>query len=126
VEVVILLIPQFNDKPETISRMCAWIKDELGPATPLHFSRFYTLYNMLNHHPTPVSSLERDRGLALKSGLQYIYIGNLPGNEAENTYCRSCRKLLIARQGYQIGEMHLKGGKCSYCGTAVPGIWGKS
>jgi len=22
-----------------------------------------------------------------------------------------------------IGEMHLKGGKCGYCGKPVPGIW---
>jgi pyruvate formate lyase activating enzyme len=126
VEVVILLIPQFNDKPETISRMCAWIKDELGPATPLHFSRFYTLYKMLNHHPTLVSSLERDRGLALKSGLQYVYIGNLPGNEAENTHCRSCRKLLIARQGYQIGEMHLEGREMQLLRYVYSGDSGKS
>ena len=31
VEIVNLVIPQFNDQPEIISRMCAWIKAELGP-----------------------------------------------------------------------------------------------
>ena len=82
--------------------MCAWIKDELGPLTPLHFSRFYPLYKMLNHYPTPVSTLERARDLARKAGLQYVYIGNLPGHEAENTYCHHCHKLIIARQGYKI------------------------
>ena len=105
--------------------MCAWIKDELGPLTPLHFSRFYPLYKMLNHYPTPVSTLERARDLALKAGLQYVYIGNLPGHEAENTFCHHCHKLIIARQGYKIGEIHLKGGNCAYCGTAIPGIWEK-
>ncbi len=123
VEIVNLVIPQINDQPEIINRMCAWIKAELGPLTPLHFSRFYPLYKMLNHYPTPVSSLERARDLAQKAGLQYVYIGNLPGHEAENTYCHSCHKLLIARQGYQIGEIHLKDGKCASCGTAIPGIW---
>ena len=123
VEIVNLVIPQFNDQPETISRMCAWIKEELGPLTPLHFSRFYPLYKMLNHYPTPVSTLEQARQMALNAGLSYVYIGNLPGNPAENTYCHHCHKLLIARQGYQIGEVHLKEGKCAYCGAAIPGIW---
>ncbi|MEJ2672993.1 MAG: AmmeMemoRadiSam system radical SAM enzyme [Deltaproteobacteria bacterium] len=123
VEIVNLVIPRFNDKPAEISRMCAWIKDELGPLTPLHFSRFYPLYKMLNHYPTPVSTLERARDLALNAGLHYVYIGNLPGNKAENTYCHNCHKLLIARQGYQIGEPHLKDGKCAYCGATIPGIW---
>jgi len=125
VEIVNLLIPQLNDAPDQLSRMCAWIKDELGPLTPLHFSRFYPLYKMLNHYPTPVSTLERAQDIARKAGLQYVYIGNLPGHEAENTYCHHCHKLIIARQGYKIGEVHLKGGNCAYCGGAIPGIWDK-
>jgi pyruvate formate lyase activating enzyme len=125
VEIVNLVIPQFNDQPETISRMCAWIRDELGPLTPLHFSRFYPLYKMLNHYPTPVNTLEQARQLALNAGLSYVYIGNLPGNPAENTYCHHCHKLIIARRGYQIGAVHLKDGKCAYCGAAIPGIWQK-
>ncbi|MBM4294963.1 MAG: AmmeMemoRadiSam system radical SAM enzyme, partial [Deltaproteobacteria bacterium] len=86
-EIVNLVIPQMNDKPESITRMCAWIKDELGPLTPLHFSRFYPLYKMLQHFPTPVSTLEKARDLALKAGLKYVYIGNVPGNPAEDTNC---------------------------------------
>ena len=125
VEIVNLVIPQLNDAPDQLTRMCAWIKDELGPLTPLHFSRFYPLYKMLNHYPTPVSTLERARDIARKAGLQYVYIGNLPGHEAENTYCHHCHKLIIARQGYKIGEIHLKGGNCAYCGGAIPGIWDK-
>jgi pyruvate formate lyase activating enzyme len=124
-EIVNLLIPQFNDQPEKITAMCAWIKDELGPLTPLHFSRFYPLYKMLNHYPTPVSSLERARDLAMQAGLKYVYIGNLPAHAAENTYCHHCGKMIIARQGYQIGDVHLKDGKCAFCGTAIPGIWKK-
>jgi pyruvate formate lyase activating enzyme len=122
-EIVNLVIPQFNDQPQSITRMCQWIRDELGPLTPLHFSRFYPLYKMLNHYPTPVSTLERCRDLALEAGLKYVYLGNIPGNPAENTCCHACGKLLIGRTGYRIGEMHLKDGKCAYCGAAIPGIW---
>ncbi len=122
-EIVNLVIPQCNDKPQTISDMCAWIRDELGPLTPLHFSRFYPLYKMLNHFPTPVSTLEKARELALKAGLKYVYLGNIPGNPAESTYCHSCGKRIIERTAYQIGEVKMKGGNCGYCGTKIPGIW---
>jgi pyruvate formate lyase activating enzyme len=105
--------------------MCAWIKDELGPLTPVHFSRFYPLYKMQNHYPTPVSALEQAREIALKAGLKYVYIGNLPGNKAESTFCHQCGKLVIQRTGYRLGEMHLKDGTCGHCGTKVPGIWKK-
>jgi pyruvate formate lyase activating enzyme len=125
VEIVNLVIPQFNDTPDLVSRMCTWIKEELGPLTPLHFSRFYPLYKMLNHYPTPVSTLERCLDLARKAGLKYVYIGNLPGHEAESTFCHGCGKRIIERTGYRIGELHLKDGACAYCGAAIPGIWKK-
>jgi pyruvate formate lyase activating enzyme len=124
-EIVNLVIPQFNDDPDLVSHMCTWIKEELGPLTPLHFSRFYPLYKMLNHYPTPASTLERCRDLALKAGLKYVYLGNIPGNPAESTFCHSCGKMLIERTGYRIGELHLKDGACAYCGAAIPGIWEK-
>lgn len=122
-ELVNLVIPQYNDHPETIGRMCNWIRDELGPLTPLHFSRFYPMYKMQNHYPTPVSALEGARETALKAGLKYVYIGNFPGHQAESTFCHGCGKLVIGRRGYMVGEVHLKDGNCAYCGVAIPGIW---
>ncbi|HSO71510.1 MAG TPA: radical SAM protein, partial [Thermodesulfobacteriota bacterium] len=122
-EIVNLMIPQFNDNPKDLEKMCAWIRDELGPLTPLHFSRFYPLYKMKQHYPTPVSTLENAREIALKSGLKYVYLGNIPKNPGENTYCHNCSQLIIPRRGYMVGEMKLKEGKCAFCGTAIPGIW---
>ncbi|MHB8069981.1 MAG: AmmeMemoRadiSam system radical SAM enzyme [Desulfobaccales bacterium] len=122
-EIVNLLIPQFNDQAKTIGDMCAWIRDELGPLTPLHFSRFYPLYKMQNHYPTPVSALEQARNIALKAGLKYVYLGNIPGHQAENTFCHQCGKEIIARRGYHIGEVRMKDGACGHCGTKIPGIW---
>jgi pyruvate formate lyase activating enzyme len=123
VEIVNLVITQMNDQPETLAKMCAWIKDELGPLTPLHFSRFYPLYKMQNHYPTPASALEQARDIALKAGLKYVYIGNLPGNKAESTFCHNCGKLVIERTGYRLGEVKMKDGACGHCGTKIPGIW---
>uniref|UniRef100_A0A7C3WRY7 AmmeMemoRadiSam system radical SAM enzyme n=1 Tax=Desulfobacca acetoxidans TaxID=60893 RepID=A0A7C3WRY7_9BACT len=124
VEIVNLVIPQKNDRPETIDAMCRWIREELGPLTPLHFSRFFPLYKMKNHYPTPVSTLEQARQIALQAGLKYVYLGNLPGNPAENTYCHHCGQLIIGRRGFTVGERNLKDGKCRFCGTKIPGIWG--
>ncbi len=122
-EIVNLVIPQFNDNPKDLEKMCAWIRDELGPLTPLHFSRFYPLYKMKQHYPTPVATLEQAREIALKTGLKYVYLGNIPQHPSENTYCHNCSQLIIPRRGYAVGDMKLKEGNCAFCGTAIPGIW---
>lgn len=122
-EITNLVIPTKNDDPALIRDMCAWIKKELGPETPLHFSRFYPLYKLRNLPPTPVSTLERSRKVAMEAGLEFVYIGNVPGHEGEKTYCPHCQKLLIGRQGYIVGEININKGKCKYCGKPIPGIW---
>ena len=123
VEITNLVIPTHNDTPETVRQMCAWIKDELGADTPIHFSRFYPLYKLRNLPPTPVTTLERNRKIALEAGLEYVYVGNVPGHEGERTYCPQCKKLLIFRQGYSVGEVNLSKGKCKFCGKPIAGIW---
>jgi len=122
-EITNLVIPTQNDDLSGLKEMCLWIKRELGADTPIHFSRFYPLYKLRSLPPTPVSTLEKARNTALSSGLEYVYIGNIPGHEGEHTFCPKCKKLLIQRIGYMVGENHLKGGKCHYCGKPIPGIW---
>jgi pyruvate formate lyase activating enzyme len=122
-EITNLVIPTQNDEISGIKKMCLWVKKELGQDTPVHFSRFYPLYKLRSLPPTPVSTLEKARSVALSAGLEYVYIGNVPGHEGENTYCPKCKKMLIQRSGYMVGEVNLKGGKCKYCGKPIPGIW---
>jgi len=122
-EITNLMIPTKNDDVDTVRKMCAWIKSELGSDTPVHFSRFYPLYKLRNLPPTPVSTLEKSRKIAMDLGLEYVYIGNVPGHEGERTFCPRCKKLLIVRQGYSIGEVHLNKGKCKFCGKPISGIW---
>ncbi|MBU0503552.1 MAG: AmmeMemoRadiSam system radical SAM enzyme [Candidatus Omnitrophota bacterium] len=122
-EITNLLIPGANDSPELIKRMCLWIKDNLGADTPLHFSRFYPLYKLSSLSPTPLQALERARQIAIDAGLKYVYIGNLPGHQAENTYCPKCNKLVIGRRGYIITENNLEKGRCKFCGENIQGIW---
>jgi pyruvate formate lyase activating enzyme len=122
-EITNLMIPTKNDEMSMVREMCLWIKKELGTDTPIHFSRFYPLYKLRTLPPTPPSTLEKARAVALSAGLEYVYIGNIPGHEAENTFCPKCKKRVIQRTGYMVGEINLKAGKCKFCGKPIPGIW---
>jgi pyruvate formate lyase activating enzyme len=123
VEITNLVIPTKNDEMPVVKEMCLWIKKELGADTPLHFSRFYPLYKLKTLPPTPVSTLDKARAAALSAGLEYVYVGNIPGHEGENTFCPRCKKMIIQRTGFMVGEINVKAGKCKYCGKPIPGIW---
>ncbi len=122
-EIVYLVVPTLNDSDADFRNMARWMKAEIGTDVPVHFTRFYPLYLLKNLPPTPVPTLERAKAIADAEGLQFVYIGNIPGHKAENTYCPQCRELLIERAGYTISQMNLKKGKCKKCGHAIPGVW---
>jgi pyruvate formate lyase activating enzyme len=122
-ELVVLMIPTLNDGEEEIQQMCAWVHDELGPDVPIHFTRFHPTYKIKNLPPTPVSTLERAREIAMEKGLNYAYVGNVPGHEGESTYCAHCKKPVIQRLGFRILEVAIDGGHCAYCKTPIPGVW---
>lgn len=122
-EIVVLLIPTLNDDQGEIRDMCQWIKNELGVDVPLHFSRFHPMYKIKNLPSTPVKTLENARKIAREIGLHYVYLGNVAGNEGENTYCPSCGELLIRRIGYHIVSNLVGNGKCPKCGHVIPGVW---
>jgi len=123
VEITNLVIPTKNDDMSVVREMCLWVKRELGADTPIHFSRFYPLHKLKRLPATPVSTLDKARQVALSSGLEYVYIGRVPGHKGWNTFCPKCKKMIIQRTGYMIGEVHLKAGRCGYCGHPIPGIW---
>jgi len=122
-EIVYLVIPTLNDNPEEIRQMCRWLKAEIGPDYPIHFSRFHPMYLIKNLPPTPISTLEQLRNIALAEGLHFVYIGNVPGHPGENTYCPRCGKLIIERYGYAIKKKELSGNKCRFCGQEIAGVW---
>jgi len=122
-ELTNLVLSGYNDDPDSIIKMCLWIKENLGPDTPLHFSRFFPMYKLMHLNPTPAETLEKARQIALDCGLKYVYIGNLAGHPAENTYCPKCKKILIERRGYFIVQNNIKDGKCKFCGEKIAGVW---
>jgi len=122
-EITNLVIPGYNDDSQMLKAMCRWIKDNLGSDVPLHFSRFSPMYKMTGIAPTPVATLEKARDIALKTGLHYVYIGNIPGHPAENTYCPKCKKAVVVRVGYSVINNYIKDGKCEFCGQKIAGVW---
>ena len=122
-EVSYLVIPGENDSEKDFKKFSKWVKDNLGHGTPVHFLRFFPKFKMKSKPATPVSTLEQARGIALETGLDYVYLGNVRNSDAENTYCPNCNKKIIDRSGYRINELHIDGGKCAYCGTSINGIW---
>ncbi len=122
-EITNLLLPTLNDSDKDIKNLCVWIKENLGKEIPLHFSRFYPQYRMKNLPPTSLSTLEKARNIAIDTGIQYVYIGNVINRNWENTYCPRCKHELIARHGYYIKKNVIKNGKCPYCGYEIYGVW---
>ena len=122
-EIVYLTVPTLNDDTSKVREMVEWIRKNLGPDVPIHFSRFYPKYKLKNLPPTPVATLDKLRDVALDGGLHHVYLGNVPGHGGENTICPKCHKTLIGRVGYQIFENQLSGGKCRFCGQAISGVW---
>jgi pyruvate formate lyase activating enzyme len=122
-EIVNLVVPTLNDDEGMLRDMARWIVNNVGPDVPVHFTRFHPMYKLTNLPPTPVETLESARAIAMEEGINYAYIGNVPGHPAENTYCAHCGKLIIGRMGFYVTEYHLVKGKCAYCGNAIPGVW---
>ncbi|HOP46570.1 MAG TPA: AmmeMemoRadiSam system radical SAM enzyme [Desulfobacteraceae bacterium] len=122
-EITNLVVPGYVDDQEMVKSMCGWILENLGPDHPLHFLRFFPRYKLNRLPPTPVSTLTRFRELAISEGIRYVYVGNVPDHEGNNTYCHNCHKMLVERKGYFIPVYNLVGNRCKFCNTVIPGIW---
>jgi pyruvate formate lyase activating enzyme len=123
VELIHLVVPTMNDKPEELREIVSWIANELGPDVPLHFSRFFPLYKLANLYPTPMATLLDAAHMAVDMGLHYVYVGNTPPTEFENTKCPRCKKAVIRRTGFEVIEMNLENGRCKFCKESIPGVW---
>ena len=122
VEITTLLIPSLNDSDKELKDIADFIAS-LGKETPWHISRFHPQFKMLDKQVTPVSSLHRAREIGRQAGLKYVYSGNVPGDEGENTDCFHCGNRLIERYSYRIVSSNLSGNKCNRCGTQLEGVF---
>jgi len=123
-EIVVLVVPTLNDSPEETKQMAGWIASRLHPDVPVHFTQFQPMYKLRNLPPTPISTLERCVEVASRQGLNFVYLGNVPGHERESTRCPQCKKKLIDRFGFTVRRNSVTSqGACPDCGRRIPGIW---
>ena len=126
-EIVTLLTPNFNDSEDEIRAAARFIAS-VSPDIPWHITAFHPAYKMTDRGSTSSRQLLRAAEIGKEAGLNFVYLGNLPGQvqEFENTYCPHCGEMLVERRGYAIMGYHLTdGGKCPKCGTDIPGVWYK-
>ena len=74
VEVTTLLIPGENDSEEEIRELARWLAS-ISPEIPLHLSRFFPQYQLVDRLPTPVEQVYRLAETARRY-LSYVYTGN--------------------------------------------------
>ncbi len=120
-EMTNLVIPQANDSPDEIRRMCEWIFKELGPDVPLHFSAFHPDFKLIDRRPTSPAALKMAYDIAREAGIRYVYTGNVCDPERQHTYCPGCGKAVIRRDGYAIEGFAIRGGRCLHCQTPIAG-----
>lgn len=121
VEITTLIVPGLNDDFEQLSALAEFIV-QVDKAIPWHVTRYHPDYRYSSSPPTPIATLRRAREIGMEKGLRYVYTGNVPGEEGENTYCYNCGNLLIQRWGFSISKKNIKDGKCTKCGTRIDGI----
>ncbi len=124
VEVVTLVIPDFNDSNDELWDAARYIAS-VSPDIPWHVTAFHPAYKMHDRGRTPPETLNRAAEIGLEAGLRYVYAGNLPGRTQawEDTRCPACNATLIRRYGFYLRENRLQDGRCPDCGAVIPGLW---
>jgi pyruvate formate lyase activating enzyme len=123
-EITTLLIPGENDSVGELEEMTQWVRTELGPDIPMHFTAFHPDWKMTEKDPTPAITLVRAREIAQRNGIRYAYTGNVYDESGQSTYCHECGQKLIGRDWYELGVWRLnEEGQCDACGATCAGIF---
>jgi len=121
IEITNLVVPKSGDSIEKVKQLATWIRDALGKDTPFHLLRFHPDYQLTTIPATTIETLEKTYVVAKDAGLNYVYIGNVPGHTCENTYCPNCNEMLIKRYSFEITKWNLtRDMRCPVCGHEIP------
>ena len=118
-EVTTLLVPGQNDSLEELRKIADFLAG-ISVDIPWHLSRFYPHYQMEDTRVTPPETIYQAIEIGKAAGLHYLYAGNLPGSDYENSLCHNCKEIVVARAGYTVGKINLKGKMCAHCGQKLP------
>lgn len=121
-EITTLVIPGWNDSPETLREIAGFIAS-VDKAIPWHVSRFHPDYRLLDAGPTPAETIRFAVNIGKEAGLKYVYSGNIAEPGGEDTRCHGCGEILVRRSGFTVAAMKIKQGACPRCLTPIEGIW---
>lgn len=120
-EITNLVIPKVGDSLEKVEELASWVRNSLGKDTPFHLLRFHPDYQLTTIPSTLIEALEKAYVVAKDVGLNYVYVGNVPGHPCESTYCPGCGELVIKRFSFEVTRWNLTGDmRCPVCGCGVP------
>lgn len=115
-EITTLVIPTLSNDMEMLSELAEFIVNELDADTPWHLTKFNPSISWkLQKLPATGEDLIYEAyEIGKDAGLKYVYVGNIPGDQKENTYCPKCGEMAILRFGQHIERMDSHG-RCAYC-----------
>jgi pyruvate formate lyase activating enzyme len=124
IEIVTLLIPNYNDSEEEVTQMAEFLAD-IDLNIPWHITAFHPDYKMRDREATAADSLIKAVDIGKDFGLKFVYAGNRPGmvNSLEDTKCPKCLFSVIKRKSFRILSYEIKDGRCPKCENTIPGIW---
>jgi pyruvate formate lyase activating enzyme len=125
VEVVTLVIPEFNDSPEELFEAARFLAS-VSADIPWHVTAFHPDYKMQDRGGTSAAILQQAAEIGQEAGLRYVYAGNLPGRvgSLEDTFCPHCQARLVRRSGFSVLDYAISAeGACNKCGTKIAGVW---
>lgn len=122
VEITTLVIPGENDSKRELKSIAEFIAG-VSVDIPWHVTAFHPDYKMTDVALTPASTLERAWKIGKEAGLKFVYTGNIPGMEHDNTFCPKCNTVLVERYGMECLKCNVEKGKCPKCGEKIAGVW---
>ena len=116
IEITNLIIPEVGDHPDDTLNMARWVVENLGSRTPFHVLAFSPTFKLTSVPRTPVKMLEKHIAIAKEAGLEFVYSGNIPGHDYENTYCPECGFKAVERHSVYLESNNLsEDGRCPKC-----------
>ncbi len=120
VEVVFLMVTGVSDSEDIIEDVVENHLKHAGPDVPLHISRYFPAYRYFEP-PTRLEKLDYAWNLARRMGVNFVYVGNVPGHPGLHTYCPRCGRPVLKRSNFRLVRSNLdEKGRCKFCGEKIP------
>lgn len=121
VEITTLIVPEMNDSTQELTQIARFIAG-VSKDIPWHVSRFHPAFKRMDVPATDTQTIFRAMDIGSSAGLQYIYAGNMPMRQGEDTCCPSCKHVVVARSGFRVIRMETRQSKCPKCGQHIAGV----